>query len=82
MERPAVKRGRVVVNRVYDEFGTRHPRNFDFRWGNFTFPIEFSPEDLVGACARQNSLPGTADSAQRFHPPEVGIAVAFWTWPF
>ena len=33
-------------------------------------PVELSlePEDFVGKCARQNSLPSTADSGQRFQP--------------
>src|SRR5260370_41915142 len=33
-------------------------------------PAELSlePEDFVGKCARQNSLPSTADSGQRFQP--------------
>jgi hypothetical protein len=30
--------------------------------------LSLEPEDFVGACARQNSLPSTADSAQRFQP--------------
>jgi len=52
-------------------------------------PAELSlePEDFVGKCARQNSLPRTADSGQRFQPAprprhRVGILSFFNPPPF